>query len=119
MTPMLSAGDLASMRNTASKALPGTAVVMRGTTTSDGGGDYSSARVAAGTFDCRLAPIAATEGEIADRVAQDATWIVTLPALTDVALDDVLQIEGKAFGVVDIRARSFETTRRVEVRKIA
>lgn len=115
---MLSTTDLTSMRAVAEQALPGTAVINSGTLTSDGGGGYSEAFTASGTVACRVAPVTGSERELGDRIAADAEYVITLPAETSVETDDRIVTGGVTYNVVAVRDRSWEITRRVEVRKV-
>lgn len=115
---MLSAADLASMRATAEQALPGTAVVYGGTLVSDGGGGWDETFTAAGTVACRVAPASGAEREEGDRVTAESTHIITLPAGTSVETDDRIDVAGVTYNVTNVRDRSWETTRRVEARKV-
>lgn len=115
---MLSSADIASMRATAEQALPGTAVITSGTLTSDGGGGYTEAFTAAGTVACRVAPASGTEREEGDRISADSTHVITLPAATTVETDDRIEVAGVTYNVTAVRDRSWETTRRVEARKV-
>lgn len=117
---MLSAAQLNRMRATAERALPGTAVIQRGTLTSDGGGGYSEGFAAAGTEPCRVAPATMAEREAGERISSDAEFVVTLPALTDIRTADqlVCSPSGGTLSVVAVRARDFEVTRRIEARRL-
>lgn len=113
---MLTDAELDSMRADAALALPGTAVIQRETFTDDGGGGGTAGWTAAGTVDCRIAPISGSEREIADRIAQDAASVVTLPAETSITVRDRMVISGGTFNVMAIRQRNeWEITTRVEV----
>lgn len=115
---MLTDSDLASMRATAERALPGTAVIQAGTLTSDGAGGYTETFTAAGTVACRVAPITGTEREEGGRINADSTHVITLPADTAVTTSDQLEIAGLAYNVTAVRDRSWEITRRVEARRV-
>lgn len=113
---MLTDAELDSMRATASEALPGTAIIQTESFASNSGGGGSATWTAAGTVDCRIAPISGNEREIADRIAEDARSIVTLPAETSITVRDRMVINGGTFNVMAIRDRDeWEITRRVEV----
>lgn len=115
---MLTATDLASMRATAERALPGTAVIQWGTLTSDGGGGWTEGFVASGTVACRVAPISGSEREVGDRVSAESQYVITLPAETSVETDDRIVVSGVTYNVTAVRDRSWEVTRRVEARKV-
>jgi SPP1 family predicted phage head-tail adaptor len=114
---MLTDADISSMRSVAEDALPGTAIVQTHAFTDDGGGGGTLAWTAAGTVDCRLAPIRGDEREIADRISEDSDHIVTLPTTASVTVESRLLIAGGTFQVSAIRDRSWEITQRVEVVK--
>lgn len=113
--PSLTDSELAAMRTTAEEYLPGTAIIQSRQFTDDGGGGGTLAWTNAGTVDCRIAPISGSEREIADRIAEDASYIVTLPAATSVTLQSRLIVNGGTFNVLADRTRDWEITRRVEV----
>lgn len=117
---MLTTAELDRMRTVANRALPGTAIIHGGTTTSDGGGGYTETfgPRAGGTVACRVAPLTGSEGEQGDRIAADADYIITLPAETTVETDDRIDIAGVTYNVVAVRDRSWEITRRVEAEKV-
>jgi head-tail adaptor len=116
---MLSTSDITNMRATLAQSLPGTAVIQAGTLTSDGGGGYSEAFSAAETVACRVAPLTGTEREVGGRVSSEAEYVITLPAETTVETDDRIVVGGITYNVVAVRDRSWEISRRVEVRKVA
>lgn len=112
---LLSAQDISAMRSIASQALWGTAVIQTEGFTDDGGGGGTSGWTASGTVSARLAPMTGSEREIADRIASDATSLVTLPAETEVTVNDRLSIDGRTYNVLAVRERTKEITRQVEV----
>lgn len=114
---MLTSDELTSMRATAADALPDTAVIQMRTRTDNSGGGASSVWTAAGTVDCRLAPMRGDEREIADRVAEDADFLVTLPVSAAVTTQSRVLINGGTYNVAAIRDRSWEITQRIEVTK--
>lgn len=117
---MLSATDLLLARETAAEALDGTAVYGGGTFVSDGGGGGTTTFVAAGTVACRVAPIAAGEGEkvVAERLHPDSEVVFTFPAGTPVTHNSQILYGGGTFSVTAVRQRSVEITRRVEAKGI-
>jgi SPP1 family predicted phage head-tail adaptor len=116
---MLTEADISAMRTVAEQALPGTAVIQTQAFTDDGGGGGTLAWTSSGTVDCRLAPMRGGEREIADRIAEDSDFIVTLPTTAAVTPQSRLLIAGGTFSVAAIRDRSWEVTQRVEVTKQA
>lgn len=116
---LLSTQDIAAMRTAAELALPGTAIISGGTFLSDAGGGGSSTWTPSGTVACRLSPISGSEREIADRIAEDATWIITLPAETSISTASRVTVAGVGFEVLALHApRSWEITRRAELGEI-
>jgi len=116
---MLTPGELAAMRGTAEDALPGTAVISGGTFASDGGGGGSVAYLPFGTVSCRLAPVGGGEtGTPGDRIADESTHIITLPAATSITEANRVTYDGKTYEVTLVRERGqWELTRRVEVKE--
>lgn len=113
---MLTDAELDAMRDTAAQALPGTAIIQSQSVTDDSGGGGSVSWTAAGTVACRVAPMSGNEREIADRIAEDAKWVITLPAETAITTKQRIVAGGGTFNVLAVRApRSYEITRRVEV----
>lgn len=113
---MLTEPELDAMRATAAQALPGTAVIYSQGFVDDGGGGGSHSWSAAGTVSCRIAPVSGNEREIADRIAEDAQFVVTLPAETSISQTQRIVTGGGTFNVLAVRApRGYEITRRVEV----
>lgn len=107
------------MRDVAEQTFDGTAVIQALTYSSDGGGGGTSTWSASGTVACHLSPIRGDEREIAERIASDADWIVTVPAETSVTTAHRVVIAGVTFNVQAARApRTWEITRRLEVREI-
>lgn len=115
---MLTDAELTAMRATAAEALPGTAVIQTHQFTDDGGGGGTVGWTSSGTVDCRIAPLSGDEREIADRIAEDAEYIVTLPTDASVTVQSRLIVAGGTFNVAAIRDRSYEVTQRVEVTKV-
>lgn len=110
------------MRDVAEQTLDSTAVVQSKTYASDGGGGGTTVWAASGTVACHLSPIPAYENderEIAERIAADADWIVTVPAETSVTTENRIVTEGKTLNVEACHApRTWEITTRLEAREI-
>jgi SPP1 family predicted phage head-tail adaptor len=115
---MLTDADLDSMRATAAEALPGTAIIQTRSFIDDGGGGGTVGWTNAGTVNCRIAPMSGSEREIADRIAEDADFIFTLPTSATVTVTSRLVSNGGTFNVAAIRDRSYEITQRVEAVKV-
>lgn len=119
---MLSAAELAGMRATADRALPDTCTIQRKTAVSDGGGGTTETWADHATgIACRIAPASGGEtGTAGDRVEDETTHVVTLPALTDITEADRLQVDGQVYEVTAVRKRgAWELTRRVEAKEAA
>lgn len=115
---MITAADLAAMRDTCEDTFDSTAVIKGGTVTGDSGGGGTTAWVARGTVDCHLSPLplGGSENEYADRIVAQERWTITFPAETDVTTDDRIVIGSTSYEVLTVRApRTWELTRRVEV----
>lgn len=116
---MLTPGEIAAMRGVAEQALPGTAVISGGTFASDGGGGGSVAYLPSGTVSARLAPLGGGEtGTPGDRIADESTHIITLPATTSITEASRVTFDGKSYEVTLVRERgTWELTRRIEVKE--
>lgn len=116
---MLTADDLASMRDVAEDALPDTAVIQSQAIESDDGGGFDTVWTNAGTVSCRIAPLMrqAEERETGGRVSPYAEYVVTLPFDASVTTNSRLLISGGTFNVATVRDRSWHVTTRVEVNR--
>ncbi len=108
------------MRETAERALDGTAVIQTKSEVSDGGGGWTTSWTAAGTVPCRLAPFNSGAGEqvAAERLSPDSTVIFTFPAETNVGHEAQVVYLGGTFSVTAVRQRSQEITRRIEAKPV-
>lgn len=114
---MLTADELAGMRETLNDSLPGTAIVQTATWVSDGGGGGTTSWVAAGTYDCRVTPTGGFEQDQGDRVQPETEFIFTLPANTAINEDAQIVYSGGTYDVIAMpQPRSFEVSRRVQVK---
>lgn len=114
---MLTAAEIAAMRETAESALPDSAVIYSRSWASDGGGGGTTTWTAAGTVDCRLAPVRGDEAVEGERVTANADSIITVPQTTAVTTDSRIVTGGGTFNVEAIRSRSWEITKRLMVAK--
>lgn len=114
---MLTAAEISAMRETAETALPDSAVIYSRSWASDGGGGGTTTWTAAGTVDCRLAPIRGDETIEGERVTAEADSIITVPQASSVTTDSRIVTGGGTFNVEAIRSRSWEITKRLEVTK--
>ncbi len=112
---MLSATEIAAMREAAEAALPDTAQIRRRTLTPDGAGGHTESWSTVTTVACRVAPLGRSPDErvIAERLTATSAWTITLPALTDVQPADQIVVGTRVFGVAGALVRSEEITRRV------
>jgi len=114
---VLTADELASMRDTMNDSLAGTAIVRTATWVSDGGGGGTTSWVSAGTYDCRVTPAGGFEQDQGDRVQPETEYIFTLPALTSIDEDAQIVYGGGTYDVIAIPSpRTFEVSRRVQVK---
>lgn len=117
---LLSSAEVNEMRAVAEEAFDTTAVVMSGTTVSDGGGGGTAGWVPLGTFSCRFAPLQRGTGEEVEgeRVTDTSEVIFTFPAEAEITHEVQIVSQGQTFAVTEIRNRSQELTRRVQARVI-
>jgi head-tail adaptor len=114
---VLTADELASMRDTMNDSLPGTAIVQTQNWVSDGGGGGTTLWLASGTYDCRVTPTGGFEQDQGDRVQPETEYIFTLSALTEIDEDAQIVYSGGTYDVIATPSpRSFEVSRRVEVK---
>ena len=116
---MLTADELASMRETLNDSLPGTAIVQTRSFVSDGGGGGTTSWVAAGTFDCRISPTGGVEDDLGDKVHPETEYILTLPATASIDNDAQVVTGGGTFAVVEVaEPRSWEISTRAQLKEI-
>ena len=119
---MLTADELASMRETLNDSLLGTAIVQTSTWVSDGGGGGTTSWVAAGTYGCRIAPTGGADNvdkEVGNRIHPETEFIVTLPASFESDTDHRVVIEGQSFEVIGVtEPRTWELSSRLQVKVI-
>lgn len=125
---MLTASDLAGMRDTVVESLPDLCTVIARDFVSDGAGGHTYEVRSRTDYACRVSPRLATgtaqlkdaEIEIAGRITDQAPWLVTLPYETPVsALDQIADQHGRTFEVfAGLSPRSNELSTLVLVRLI-
>lgn len=119
---MLTADELASMRDTLNDSLPDTAILQTRAWVSDGGGGGTTSWTASGTFDCRITPTGIGQGaeqELGNKIHPETEFIVTLPASVSVDNDQQIAIGGGTFTVTEVNEpRSWEISTRVQVKEI-
>lgn len=111
---MLSAADLAGMRETVLEALPDTCTVVDRANLSDGGGGHTLGTAVETTYACRIAPRLATgtgqlkdaEMEQSERVMSQSPWLITMPYGAVVTnTSEVRDSAGRMFSVFAVLAR--------------
>lgn len=119
----LTAGELVDMRTTANTlGLPGTAILLTPTLTSDGQGGQTATWGTAGTVSARFAfHKDGAETNVGDRLTKVASWIVTVPAFTSLAETARIREAGSGveYEVVEVLPfPAHEVSRRVRVREV-
>lgn len=103
---MISAADLASMRTSLTESMPDSCQVRRNAPTPDGAGGQIDAESTVATVACRISPLSRSdrlaELEIADRLTAVASWLITLPAGTDVTEKDRILSGVRTFEVASV-----------------
>lgn len=106
MTTLLGAADLNWMQDVQERAMPGTAIIQRGSVTADGMGGGSVTWAAVGTVIARLyTQNSRTMAETATEGAQlisTTRWYVTMPVGTQVTAADRLVVGGRRFEILDV-----------------
>lgn len=116
---MLTADELASMRDTLNDSLAGTAIIQTRAWVSDGGGGGTTSWTAAGTFDCRITPRGGVEDDLGDKVHPETEYILTLPASASVDNDQQVVTGGGTFAVIQVaEPRTWEVSTRVQLKEI-
>lgn len=120
---MITAAELADMRDDLEDSLPDLAVIQTRGFLSDGGGGGTTTWTVAGTVSCRVTPVSSSgEGEAVrgGRVHPDTEYVFTFPY--DTAITDTHQVvhAGGTFTATAVRApKSWEISRRVEMKEVA
>lgn len=96
-------------------ALSDTAYVFKRSSESDGGGGSTDKYTKQAGVSARIDPIGGGEAELAARVSDRSTHVVTLRPGTEISLDDDLEIAGSRYEVTAIRSRTGEMALMVEV----
>lgn len=115
MSQLVRVGEIIQMRADAQAVtMPGTAVISRYTSTSDGMGGQTDAYAPVGTAVCRVGEkLSPVERQIADKLTALQVWAITLPATTDVTAKDRIAVSGTTYDVLGVYAReSVEVARR-------
>ncbi len=98
-------------------ALSDTGYVMRGTSTDDAGGGGTFTYGTAGTYFCRIDPMGARSGEIANQVDERSTHMITVQPDADVTVADRFRISSVDYEVTAVRSRTQEPIRELEAVK--
>jgi hypothetical protein len=120
---VITAAELAEMRDDLEDSLPDLAVIQTRGFLSDGGGGGTTTWTVAGTVSCRVTPVSSSgEGEAVrgGRVHPDTEYVFTFPY--DTAITDTHQVvhAGGTFTATAVRApKSWEISRRVEMKEVA
>lgn len=121
LSTFLNGRDPDRLRGLTWLALSETGVIMAGTTLSDSGGGATTGWAAAGTFECRIDPLAANSGGVlGDRIDERSTHLVTVPPSANVTTDHQFAISGRGtFEVTATREQTAESVSSFEVIKIS
>jgi hypothetical protein len=82
---MLTPSDIHLMRTTVERAMPGTAVIYSLAGSADGMGGQIDTQAPSGTVSARLDYLSGSEAEIASRIAERASYVLTVPHDTAIA----------------------------------
>lgn len=97
-------------------ALSDEAKVLKRTEKSDSGGGYEDTYTAQGAVPARIDPLGGGEGELAARISDRSTHLVTLPLDTEVSLPDDIEVVGVGrFEITAIRDSTAKFALMVEV----
>lgn len=115
MSLLLNSSQIAAMRATLNRSLPGTAIINSRTWVSDGGGGGTADYSASGTAPCRVSPAGQQplEADIAAQIQGRAVYMITLPADTPVQSQDQIVADGRTFEVLAPLSRDWEISLRV------
>lgn len=116
---MLSAAELAAMRDIEELVMPSTGVIERYGLTSDGIGGFTEAWAAVGTVSCDLWPVNQREERERFRsggqIISKSDWFVTVPFDTNITAADRIVVDGRSFEIVFVPSdRSWSTALRCE-----
>lgn len=114
---MLSERELAALRSDLNELLTETVQVQRASRVPDGyGGETLTWTTVATVSGLRTTTgLRPAEQVLAERLSTNATWVMLLPAATDVRVDDRLVANGRTFQVVTVLNGDLEFVRRVFV----
>jgi len=116
---VLTANDLAAIRQAQEQAMPDSCTIQRRTLTSDGMGGYTESWSDLATgVKCRLSPVRSIS-QLAERVVAEqfvgrTLWQLTLPAGQDVSHDDRVVVGATTYEVMSVNSGgAWEVARRV------
>lgn len=95
-------------------ALDETGYVMRNVDSDDAGGGATETWGTAGTFACRIDPVGARSGELADQINERTTHLISVKPGADVSESDRFRISGVDFEITAVRSRTQEQIRELE-----
>lgn len=100
------------MQATQALTMTGTATIQRAMTSRNDYGGVAESWATAATVVCRIAPARAEDRPLSGKTIEGAAWTVTLPAGTDVRVDDRVVVGSRTFEVVTLLGgRTIETAR--------
>lgn len=117
---MLSERELAALRSDLNSLLTETVQVQRASRAPDGyGGETATWTTVATVNGLRTTTgLRPAEQILAERLSTSSSWVMLLPALTDVRVDDRLVSNGRTFHVVAVLNGDLEFLRRVFVTEV-
>lgn len=102
-------------RGLITEALTETGWPVSSTFVSDGGGGGSVTLVSGGTVSCRVDALGGAEGEVAERISDRSSHLITLPPETTVTIADDFVISGRGtFEITAVREHTGELSRALE-----
>jgi SPP1 family predicted phage head-tail adaptor len=93
----------------------GTILNLAGTT--DSGGGATRTWTGSGTVDCRVDAMGGAEAEVADRIADRSTHLITVPPETTIGHEDRFASDGITYEVTAVRDSTREWVRTIEAVK--
>jgi hypothetical protein len=86
------------------------------TANDDGGGGGTFVYTAGSALACRIAPVGAQSGQIANQVNERTTHVVTVPPNASITADDRFAVTGRGtYEVTAVRQRTGAPLREIEV----
>jgi SPP1 family predicted phage head-tail adaptor len=115
---MTSTSDLDKIKAEQEKLMPETVYVQRLTRTSDGAGGWSESWQTIATTKGRIAAKSGDENELGGKTTTITTYLITLPANTELTNTDRLQINGQQYQIITPLDRSEKTALQVICEKL-